>query len=211
MDQHRIHELRALPYDAYLKTEEWAQRRQRKLEAVGYRCECCDATDVPLQVHHRRYTNLGDEPDDDLVALCRDCHERYHDSLEQQRQVLGRADRLQIAPEAYFSKAHFAYTDDRRQLVRMEVKDVSIRDGAANFLTAPKRRRYLLPIDHADQVAHHSFITVVRDAALISEDGEVVFEAAIAALSPNRTNVAPGIIYFGTSPERRTTPRRLPG
>ncbi len=81
-------------YVAYLKTKEWATKRQEKLESVNYSCDrdvgltyqrgkdgilrrITDCSDS-LEVHHRTYDNLGNEPLTDLTVLCKFHHEQEH-------------------------------------------------------------------------------------------------------------------------------------
>ena len=79
-------------YVAYLKSKQW--KRQEKLESVNYSCdrdiglryqkgddgilrrvtECSGSLDV----HHRTYDSLGNEPLSDLTVLCKFHHEREH-------------------------------------------------------------------------------------------------------------------------------------
>jgi HNH endonuclease len=69
-----------MSYEEYLATMWWAWRRGRTLRQDGYRCRRC-GTRKGLQVHHLSYKHLGDEPDEDLVTLCRECHARFHGKL----------------------------------------------------------------------------------------------------------------------------------
>lgn len=66
-----------LTYGEYRETYEWHRIRQRKLLQQKNKCATCN-TVHPLEVHHKTYERLGDEWDDDLVVLCRDCHKKYH-------------------------------------------------------------------------------------------------------------------------------------
>lgn len=86
-------------YVAYLKSKQWATKRQEKLESVNYSCdrdigltyqkgedgilrrvtECSGS----LEVHHRTYDNLGNEPLSDLTVLCTLHHEREHRSISE--------------------------------------------------------------------------------------------------------------------------------
>lgn len=65
-------------YKAYLQTPYWKRRREDKLRAVGHRCQLCNRGSVTLDVHHRTYERLGNELDEDLTVLCRDCHSIHH-------------------------------------------------------------------------------------------------------------------------------------
>ena len=65
-----------LPYSEYLKTEGWKVRRAKALAEGGHKCRICAAT-AALEVHHNTYERLGHERADDLIVLCRSCHERH--------------------------------------------------------------------------------------------------------------------------------------
>lgn len=75
----RVTELRTLPYEQYLQTVEWRQRRNRALARAAWRCQGagCDSQ-RELQVHHRTYERLGAELDEDLEVLCGRCHRAEH-------------------------------------------------------------------------------------------------------------------------------------
>jgi hypothetical protein len=65
-------------YGDYLKTPEWGAKKNRKLIMAGNRCQVCGTTAKPLDCHHNSYERLGDELLEDLVVLCRSCHQRHH-------------------------------------------------------------------------------------------------------------------------------------
>ncbi len=75
----RPYELRAMPYEEYLRTPYWKRRREEKLQAVGHRCQLCNRGSGTLDVHHRTYERLGEERDVDLTVLCRACHDTFHE------------------------------------------------------------------------------------------------------------------------------------
>ena len=76
--QSRIAELRKMPFKEYRKTPEWRARRNRVLLRAGYRCELCESRGL-IDVHHKTYDQYGDELLSDLIALCRPCHQKFHD------------------------------------------------------------------------------------------------------------------------------------
>lgn len=75
--EQRKNELRTMPYREYLQTPEWKERRYQHLKSVGFLCQICNH-DGRLDIHHRTYENRGDERRQDLIALCRDCHDLFH-------------------------------------------------------------------------------------------------------------------------------------
>lgn len=66
----------------YLKSEHWGNLRIEKLASVNARCKKCNLRDLSNDVHHLRYRKLYDVTLDDLVVLCRKCHERAHEAME---------------------------------------------------------------------------------------------------------------------------------
>ena len=74
-------ELRSMPYADYLRTSEWMQVRWRALCDAGHRCRLCARPAV--NVHHATYARVGGEWPQDVVALCRACHEVHH--VDEQR------------------------------------------------------------------------------------------------------------------------------
>ncbi|MBA3950431.1 MAG: hypothetical protein H0X57_00945 [Rubrobacter sp.] len=73
------HDLRVMPYKDYLQTPHWKRKREDKVRAAGHRCQLCNRGSVTLNVHHRTYERLGEELDEDLTVLCRDCHNTFHE------------------------------------------------------------------------------------------------------------------------------------
>jgi 5-methylcytosine-specific restriction endonuclease McrA len=76
--ENRKQELHTMPYELYLQTPEWKQRRQDALDRARKACQLCNCT-TTLEVHHRTYKRRGFESDHDLIVLCRSCHEKHHD------------------------------------------------------------------------------------------------------------------------------------
>jgi hypothetical protein len=64
-------------YRDYLKTAQWRTIRQKVMLRAGGLCEGCRSA-TPSQVHHLTYERAGAELLFDLVAVCRECHQRAH-------------------------------------------------------------------------------------------------------------------------------------
>lgn len=76
--QAELFELKTMPYGEYLQTDHWQRIRTGALRRAGYRCATCNASGVTLDVHHRTYERRGQEYASDVIALCRQCHSRFH-------------------------------------------------------------------------------------------------------------------------------------
>lgn len=64
--------------NVYLKSEAWQRKRYVVLKRDNWLCVYCGAK--ATQVHHTRYAkyNIGKEPIDWLVSVCKSCHEDLH-------------------------------------------------------------------------------------------------------------------------------------
>ena len=67
-------------YQDYLRSEHWHQFRKKALAHYGYRCTNCGtkADDAMLNIHHLTYETLWHESVDDVLLVCRSCHEQLH-------------------------------------------------------------------------------------------------------------------------------------
>jgi hypothetical protein len=68
-----------MTYAEKLKSPKWQKKRLEILERDKFTCCHCDDTEKNLQVHHKYYTKNSDPwdyPNDALITLCEDCHER---------------------------------------------------------------------------------------------------------------------------------------
>lgn len=79
-ERERMNNLETMPYSMYLKTPHWQEMRLGALRRARNRCELCNNTRW-LDVHHKTYERRGHELESDLIVLCRNCHEKFHDKL----------------------------------------------------------------------------------------------------------------------------------
>jgi 5-methylcytosine-specific restriction endonuclease McrA len=64
----------------YLKSDAWKRKRYIVLKRDNWRCVYCGAR--ATQVHHKKYArkNIGKEPIEWLVSVCKRCHDLKHPS-----------------------------------------------------------------------------------------------------------------------------------
>jgi len=65
-------------YREYLQSDEWKRKRYVVLRRDNWRCVYCGAP--ATEVHHLKYAkyNIGKEPIDWLVSVCKNCHKSEH-------------------------------------------------------------------------------------------------------------------------------------
>ena len=65
--------------NVYLKSDAWKRKRYVVLKRDNWKCVYCDSH--ATEVHHKKYAkyNIGREPIDWLVSVCKSCHDSMHD------------------------------------------------------------------------------------------------------------------------------------
>ena len=61
-------------YEKYIHSSHWRHIADKRLEVDGH--ICCVCGDKATDVHHLTYDRFGNEATDDLVSLCRKCHDQ---------------------------------------------------------------------------------------------------------------------------------------
>jgi len=63
--------------NGYLKSDAWQRKRYVVMKRDNWTCVYCG--NKATEVHHLRYArNIGKEPIDWLVSVCRNCHDKKH-------------------------------------------------------------------------------------------------------------------------------------
>jgi len=63
----------------YFQSQKWLDLRTLILHRDKYTCIDCGRSDKPLEIHHITYDKWKNEDPENLVSLCRDCHQLRHD------------------------------------------------------------------------------------------------------------------------------------
>lgn len=66
-------------YKTYMQSPLWEKRKNRYWQKYKKICEACGKKKY-VTLHHQIYNNnYGDEPDDEVTALCHECHHNFHE------------------------------------------------------------------------------------------------------------------------------------
>jgi len=69
----------SIEYQDYISSFAWKEKRREVFNHYGQMCQACKLPSKILDVHHKSYKNFGkNEPMEDVVPLCRTCHEDIH-------------------------------------------------------------------------------------------------------------------------------------
>lgn len=64
-------------YHDYMATKSWEEKKIERLKHDGYQCQIC-GSGKNLTVHHITYDRLGAEDLDDIITVCKTCHDKIH-------------------------------------------------------------------------------------------------------------------------------------
>lgn len=76
----------------------WQKRRLQILDTHGWQCNDCGSSEKTLHVHHKQYFKdrmLWEYSDDELVALCDECHKSAHHVLDRIKEILVTVDTVE--------------------------------------------------------------------------------------------------------------------
>lgn len=73
----KAEERRKTWYQSYINSPGWEDRKSLALLRAQGRCQICN-NPYNLHAHHRTYSRLGIEQEEDITVLCRECHSVFH-------------------------------------------------------------------------------------------------------------------------------------
>jgi hypothetical protein len=122
------------PYAEQLKDPRWQKKRLDVLNDAGWCCSKCSSDSKTLHVHHKRYVKgreVWDYANDELEALCEECHAEHHETHALLEEVLAKADvwdpsAMALGLAAGYSTASGGISDDLARKAREKA-------GAAMF------------------------------------------------------------------------------
>jgi hypothetical protein len=72
-----LHKPTAAWYSEYLRSDRWKAFRKKIIAERGDLCEVCKI--IPhFSLHHRTYIRLWQELPEDVLLVCKDCHDGIH-------------------------------------------------------------------------------------------------------------------------------------
>lgn len=126
-------------YSEKLLDPRWQRVRLEVLRKYDFRCWQCGSGDKTLHVHHRFYRRGAEpwdyDPDNELMALCKDCHTTAERRLDALRGLLGRASTEEIDIVIGLLKALFF----RRDVIEPRIENLEEAEGFGHFFRASAR------------------------------------------------------------------------
>ena len=85
-------------YNAYISSSAWKKLCAVKKKQADNMCQCCNCGSARLSVHHLTYERFKKERLDDLIVVCKDCHEK----LDKKRKEEVQKNNARILEDARF-------------------------------------------------------------------------------------------------------------
>ena len=134
------------PSSAHPNPSHWMSLREEALKQANHECRCCPASSEQgygLELHHRHYDTFGAETLDDVIVLCRQCHEAITSRLRAERP----AKRIEFGGESIARPGRFEIAQQNlTPLMGMEYGNVN----RISFLSGNNQRHL------SDAYAHRS-------------------------------------------------------
>lgn len=131
-------------YSEYLHSDHWATLRAQKLCLTSGKCESC-GSNQNIQVHHLKYREWYNCTVDDLIVLCRRCHDIFHEILTRngtKPQFYNASETIRVI-QGVFQRNSGTYDTDSERLkkkVRMIFEECS-KDGFSRHSLKKASRR----------------------------------------------------------------------
>lgn len=77
--------MKQINFDEELSKNEWKEKRKKILKRDRFKCAICGCDYKTLNIHHLKYFSdreYWDYPNELLVTVCRDCHQKIHGKKE---------------------------------------------------------------------------------------------------------------------------------
>jgi hypothetical protein len=78
-----VRRLKNMPYQEYLQSDHWKTTSRKMMRKSNFRCQLCSSKGQ-LNTHHNTYERRGEEEENDLVVLCKRCHEKFHNIIPEE-------------------------------------------------------------------------------------------------------------------------------
>lgn len=133
-------------YASYLKSNHWKCIRMAAINRWGDRCANCSIPKV--DVHHLAYRNLYDVTVEDLMPLCRRCHENVHASVRLSRLI--RDNNTDVGQKRIMVLSYLAGLDEaitqkvirqNRKEIAEELRQLQLRKSQENKLRETHEKR----------------------------------------------------------------------
>ena len=114
--------------DGRYSDDRWKQRAKDYRRSYKF-CLSCRRTDVELHVHHVNYTPgtpIWEASDDDLVALCKSCHELMTAAIRDFRATVSRCNASNVAAICLALKLMIQKHGEKETLTRLSKADEAV-------------------------------------------------------------------------------------
>lgn len=126
-------------YYSYIRSQEWKKKKWEFLaRKFFWKCMCCaeKMTAYEVEIHHLRYDNLWRERMNDLVAICRSCHDAIH---------FDEWKKLELTPETtwwWYSKLRFKLQSmHNKRIQEAKEKNEKLRNWKKSWLAKNLARK----------------------------------------------------------------------
>lgn len=146
-------------YSEKLRDPCWQKKRLEILERDNWSCQYCNRKDMMLIVHHKTYSKSlepWEYPDDMLITLCEDCHNKETNEREM-------ADKTLIAILRKLFSVESIYTlSSSFSLIEPEINEYNLASAIANTFFDEEMYQLLIAMAKATPKNPNTLLDVKR-------------------------------------------------
>ena len=72
-------------YEKYISSNAWRKKAEERKKIDNNQCQLWLDHEGPFEVHHKTYEHLGNEPLEDLITVCKSCHDVITNTIREGR------------------------------------------------------------------------------------------------------------------------------
>ncbi|MSR87929.1 MAG: hypothetical protein EXS69_02080 [Candidatus Zambryskibacteria bacterium] len=164
------------PYKEYIKSDAWFERRDIYFFTHEKNCVACESAEH-IDLHHMTYDRLGSERDEDLIPLCKVCHDQYHTiykraSVVDSKNFVSAKQAARKGKEIYMRNQDLIAKVENEQLKQSHTALLQFREEARrlNYDRLTDTRKQDLRFDFSSAVYKHNAIPFLAVAEIIKRD-----------------------------------------
>lgn len=169
---------------------EWQKKVDEIRQRDNYTCQVCGAQDKQVQVHHTWYNqnlHYWEYPNEQLITLCRDCHEKETDLVRRYKEIKSALDTNIVKCFESLMKQGVLLSSVLNVFERMETGNIMSSNNVpqttvsqsyhpASIPVDEKKQRFLITLQPYESKYDKDYIQTFIDYWLAEKNGKLRFE-----------------------------------
>lgn len=168
-------ENRMTSYIEKLQDPRWQKKRLEILEAADWKCATCECKTKTLHVHHKIYRKgwqPWDYPNEDLQALCKDCHLSVSETRKRIDEAFALMDKADLQKVLGYCEGMLLFSFSQ-SISSISLNTLEYAEGVSDAISGPLMGAYELLDWREDRQLVHDDLINIRRQRCANKAGEV--------------------------------------